>query len=50
MERNMHTTDVAGFDYMANAGQEGKDRDNCGLILAVAVIALLTACQYMGLY
>lgn len=50
MERNMHTTDEAGFDYMVNKGQEEKDRDTCGIVIAITIMAVLTVCQYMGLY
>jgi len=50
MERNRHTTDSTGFDYMANSGQEEKDRDTCGMLLAIAVIVLLATFQYLGLY
>ena len=50
MERNMHTTDETGFDYMANTGQEEQDRDKCGMVLAVTILAILTFCQYAGLY
>lgn len=50
MERNRHTTDSTGFDYMANSGREEKDRDIIGMLAAVAVVALLTVFQYLGLY
>ena len=50
MSRNLHTTDAHGFDYMANSGREEQDRDACGLLLAVLLMAVLTACQYLGLY
>jgi len=50
MKRNMHTTDESGFDYMANTGQEEKDRDSCGMFIALSIMAVLTICQYMGLY
>lgn len=49
MERHPHTTDQAGFDYMANTGREERDRDAVGLIVALALMALVTACQYLGL-
>ncbi|MBG0776131.1 MAG: hypothetical protein H0S85_06810 [Desulfovibrionaceae bacterium] len=45
-----HTTTEDGFDYMANTGQAEKDRDACGMLLAVAIIAALTFFQYLGLY
>lgn len=50
MERNLHTTDESGFDYMANTGQEEQDRDTCGMCIALAIMAVLTICQYAGLY
>jgi len=50
MERNRHTTDETGFDYMANSGREEKDRDTLGLLIAAAIMVLLTAFQYWGLY
>jgi hypothetical protein len=50
MERNLHTTDQNGFDYMANRGIEEKDRDTCGMAIAAGIIALLTLFQYLGLY
>jgi hypothetical protein len=50
MERNRHTTDETGFDYMANTGQEEKDRDTCGMLIAGGLMVLLTAFQYWGLY
>jgi len=50
MPANMHTTDANGFDYMANSGREEQDRDTCGLCLAVLLMGLLTALQYLGLY
>ena len=49
MERHMHTTDETGFDYMANTGQEEQDRDTVGIIAAVAIMAFVTICQYLGL-
>lgn len=48
-ERHMHTTDESGFDYMANAGQEEQDRDYCGVVLALAVMAVVTISQYLGM-
>ncbi len=50
MERNMHTTDEAGFDYMANTGMEEQDRDTCGMAIALIIMTVLTICQYLGLY
>ena len=50
MGRNRHTTDETGFDYMANTGQEEKDRDACGMLIAAGVMVLLAAFQYWGLY
>lgn len=50
MERNKHTTDEHGFDYMANSGIEEQDRDWCGMWIAVGLMAVLTAFQYMLLY
>lgn len=50
MERDPQTTDMQGFDYMANSGREEKDRDTCGMFLAVFIIALLTVFQYLALY
>lgn len=50
MQRNMHTTDQAGFDYMANTGQEEKDRDAIGILAAAAIILALTVFQYWNLY
>ena len=35
---------------MANAGQEAKDRDTVGMLLAVVIIAFLTFSQYMNWY
>lgn len=50
MDRNRHTIGANGFDYMANSGREETDRDTCGMLMAVAIIALLTIFQYLGLY
>lgn len=50
MNRNMHTTDETGFDYMANTGQEEQDRDTCGILFAVAILIVLTTLQYLGMY
>jgi hypothetical protein len=45
----MLTTDNTGFDYMANTGQEERDRDTVGTIIAVSIMAFVTVCQYLGL-
>jgi hypothetical protein len=50
MASKSHTIDDDGFDYMANTGQEEKDRNACGILLAVAVMAVLTVAQYLGWY
>jgi hypothetical protein len=50
MQRNMHTTDETGFDFMANSGHEEQDRDTCGMFIATGIIVVLTLCQYLGLY
>jgi hypothetical protein len=50
MGRRSHTIDDNGFDYMANAGQEEKDREICGMLLAIAIMILLTLFQYLGWY
>lgn len=50
MESTRHSTDKDGFDYMANSGIEEKDRDSCGMLLALGIIALLTIFQYLALY
>ncbi len=42
--------DDQGFDYMANSGQEAKDRDIVGMLLALVIMAFLTFSQYMNLY
>lgn len=44
-----HTTDENGFDYMANSGQEEVDRDYVGILFALVLMAIVTACQYAGL-
>lgn len=49
MERHPHTQDNTGFDYMANSGQEEKDRDYVGIILALVIMAFVVICQYNGL-
>ncbi|MEJ2108510.1 MAG: hypothetical protein P8Z37_01075 [Acidobacteriota bacterium] len=50
MGEKSHTVDERGFDFMANKGREEKDRDMCGMLLAIAVIAFLTLSQYLGWY
>ena len=50
MERNLHTTDPEGFDYMANSGREEKDRDTFGMWAAIAIVVVLTIFQYLGWY
>ena len=50
MGKKSHTLDDQGFDYMANTGREEKDRDLCGILLAVAIMAFLTVSQYLGWY
>ena len=47
--RHMHTTDDNGFNYMANAGQEEQDRDTLGIVFALAVMAIITVSQYLGM-
>jgi len=42
--------DDQGFDFMANSGREEKDRDMCGMLLAIGIIAFLTISQYLGWY
>ena len=50
MRKTSHTVDNNGFDYMANTGREEKDRDTCGMLLAIIVMAFLTVSQYLGWY
>ena len=50
MSRKSRCVDDQGFDYMANSGQEAKDRDTVGMLLAVFIIAFLTFAQYMNWY
>ncbi len=50
MGRNSRTADDQGFDYMANSGREQKDRDMCGMLLAIGILAFLTVSQYLGWY
>ena len=51
MEFHTHAKDeTTGYDYMANAGQEEIDRDNVGIVFALAIMAFLTICQYLKLY
>lgn len=42
--------DDRGYDFMANSGREGKDRDMCGMLLALIIMAFLTLSQYLGWY
>lgn len=49
MKRHIHTTDKTGFNYMANKGQEEQDRDSLGVIFALAIMAIITISQYMGM-
>ena len=50
MGEKSHCVDNHGFDFMANAGQEAKDRDTVGMILAVIIMTFLTFSQYMNWY
>jgi hypothetical protein len=50
MGRKSQKVDDQGFDFMANSGREEKDRDMCGMLLAVVVMAFLTLSQYLGWY
>ncbi len=50
MKKRSHTIDSTGFDYMANTGREEQDRDTCGMLLALIIMAILTSFQYLGLY
>jgi len=45
----MHTTEENGFNYMTNSGQEEQDRDYCGVVFALAIMAVVTISQYMGM-
>ena len=47
--KHSHTTDAEGFDYMDNSGQEERDRDMVGIILALAFIVLTVLFQRTGL-
>ncbi|HJD97344.1 hypothetical protein [Mailhella massiliensis] len=47
--KHFHTTDKEGFDYMDNSGQEERDRDTVGIILALAFILLAVLFQRTGL-
>ncbi|HKI80464.1 MAG TPA: hypothetical protein VKA04_02370 [Pseudodesulfovibrio sp.] len=49
MSKNRFTTDDEGFDYMANNGVEEQDRDTLGILFAVAVMAVITVSQYLGM-
>lgn len=46
----MKKTRFENFDFMANTGQEEQDRDSCGIFFALAIMIVLTLCQYAGLY
>jgi len=50
MNRDHHTLDQNGFDYMENSGREEQDRDTVAMVFALITIAILTAFQYLGLY
>ena len=50
MGKASHRVDDKGFDYMANTGGEEKDRNTCGMLLAIIIMALLTVSQYLGWY
>jgi hypothetical protein len=50
MAKKSQTMDASGFDFMANKGREEKDRDACGMLLAIFIMAVLTVFQYLGLY
>lgn len=50
MGRKSRRVDDRGFDFMANSGREEKDRDMCGMLLAVLIMAFLTLSQYLGWY
>jgi len=50
MGTKSHTVDDKGFDYMANTGREEKDRDTCGMLLAIIIMVFLTLSQYLGWY
>lgn len=50
MKKKSHCVDDQGFDFMANAGQEEKDRDMVGMLLAIIIMAFLTFSQYMNWY
>ena len=36
--------------YRNQSGREEKDRDMCGILLAIAIMAFLTISQYLGWY
>jgi hypothetical protein len=50
MGSGSHCVDDRGFDYMANTGREAEDRDTCGMLLAIIIVAFLTLFQYLGWY
>ncbi len=47
--RHSHTTDDTGFNYMDNSGEEERDRDLVGIVLAVLFMLLATLFQRAGL-
>lgn len=49
MSKNRFTTADEGFDYMANNDVEEQDRDTLGILFAVAVMAVITVSQYLGM-
>jgi len=50
MGKKSHCVDDQGFDFMANAGQEARERDTVGMLLAVIIMIFLTLSQYMNWY
>jgi len=50
MQRNNHTTDRHGFDYMANSGLEERSRDRIGILAACVLIFFLWVLQAWGIY
>ena len=47
--RQSHTIDDEGFDYMDNSGEEERDRDMVGIVLAVIFMLLAVLFQRAGL-